>query len=309
MTAFTIWPELPLESWIQTKETLHRYCQVVGKIRLDLAAFQNHWWHATLRVATRGLTTGPMPAGAKTVEIGLDFIDHRVVVTTDDGLFESFPLVDGLACADFYQRLFAALDRVGVHPTIRPEPFDLESPPFSEDTEHDSYDAGWVTRYWRVLQVIERVFDEFQGWFNGKRAPVQLFWHTFDIATHRFSGRPAPPREDADVVTAEAYSHEVIAFGFWPGDQNVDYPAFYSYTAPEPEGLTAQPLRPAAAAWQSSGGMARLPYEDVRAAADPRAALLEFLDSAYHAGATTAGWDLAAFTTRADPSRVERGSR
>lgn len=297
------WPALPLAAWQDAKETLHRYVQMVGKTRLDLAPFRNHWWHVTLSVATRGLTTGPMPAGDRTVEITFDFLDHRLVVAADDGSVGGFSLVDGLACADFYRQLLIALGEVGVRPRIHPEPYDLDSPPFPEDTDHATYDAEWAQRFWRVLQDIERVFAEFAGWFNGKQSPVQLFWHSFDLALTRFSGRPAPPRHGADPVTAEAYSHEVISFGFWPGDDRTPEPAFYSYTAPEPEGLTDLPLRPDEAAWQPAGGTAYLPYGAVRAADDPRAILLDFLDSAYRAGATAAGWDLDAFATRADPTR------
>ncbi|QBI18858.1 hypothetical protein ER308_04405 [Egibacter rhizosphaerae] len=298
-----VWPALPLEEWHAPKETLHRYAQIVGKVRLDLVPFQNHWWHVTLHVATRGFSTGPMPSGDKTVEITFDFVDHRLVVTVDDGTVEWFDLVDGLACADFYHQLLATLDRVGVHPQVHPEPFDLDSPAFPNDRQHHAYDPEWVARYWQVLQRIQWVFVEFAGRFNGKQAPVQLFWHSFDLAFQRFSGRPAPPRAGADPVTAEAYSHEVISFGFWPGDTHTPYPAFYSYTAPEPRGLTEQPLAPDTAVWQPTGGSALLPYDDVRTASEPRAALLAFLDSAYQAGATTAGWDLDALATQADPDR------
>lgn len=295
------WPELPLESWRETKETLHRYAQMVGKVRLALAPFRNHWWHVTLHLSVRGLTTGPLPAGERMLEVAFDFLEHRLVVQTDDGSTESFELRDGLACADFHDRLFAALERLGVRPRIVDRPYDLDPPPFSQDRVHQRYDPRWVERFWRVLQRVERVLVEFAGRFNGKQSPAHLYWHSFDLAQGRFSGRPAPPREGADPVSAEAYSHEVISFGFWAGDANVPYPAFYSYTAPEPPGLTSQPLRPPAAAWQASGGMALLAYDAVRGADDPRATLLEFLQSAYEAGARAAGWDLAAFATRADP--------
>jgi hypothetical protein len=297
------WPELPLAAWRDSKETLHRYAQIVGKVRLALAPFRNHWWHVVLYVTTRGVTTGPMPADDRTLDITFDFIDHRLVVTVDDGAVASFSLAHGVTVADFHRELFAVLDGLGLRPRIHAEPFDLEPPPFPDDTEHHRYDPAWVARWWRVLQQAERVLTEFAGWFNGKQSPAQLYWHSLDLAMGRYSGRPAPRAPDTDPVTAEAYSHEVISFGFWAGDATIPYPAFYSYTAPEPPGLTAQPLRPAGAAWQPSGGMALLAYDDVRDSGDPRAALLEFFDSAYEAGATTAGWDVAAFATRADPKR------
>ena len=296
------WPALPLDAWADTKATLHRYCQIVGKVRMSLVPFRNHWWHVTLYPGTRGLTTGPMPVGdGRTLEIAFDLIDHRLVVSTSDDRIESFPLADGLACMDFYGGLFGILDRLGVSVEIRPAPFDLHGPLLSEDREHDAYDADAVGRYWTVLRRVTDVLGEFAGWFNGKQSPVHLFWHSFDLALGRYSGRVAPPRPGADRVTAEAYSHEVIAFGFWPGDEKVPHPAFYSYTAPPPAGLVAQPLRPAEATWDVQAGTAYLPYEVVRARAAPRALLLDFFSSAYEAGARTGGWDLGAFATRAAP--------
>ena len=296
------WPELPYADWKPTKQTLHRYAQIVGKVRMALVPFRNHWWHVTLYVDTRGLTTGPMPAGdGRSVEIAFDLVDHRLVVSTSDGGTGSFELADGLACMDFYSQLFATLGELGIDVEIDPAPFDLEGPLLSEDRDHDAYDPEAVARYWTVLRRVADVLAEFGGRFNGKQSPVHLFWHGFDLAMGRFSGRPAPPRPGADPVTVEAYSHEIISFGFWPGDDKVPYPAFYSYTAPAPPGFTDRPLRPAAAAWNVEGGMALLRYEDVRTSTAPRSTLLEFLASAYEAGATAAGWDMAALATRADP--------
>lgn len=298
-----LWPALPLEAWADTKRTLHRYCQIVGKVRMGLVPFRNHWWHVTLYPDTRGLTTGPMPApDGRAVEIALDFVDHRLVVSASDGRDASFALADGLACMDFYTQLFRALQRLGVDAEIHPAPFDLEGPLLSEDREHDAYDAGAVHRFWTILRGVTDVLGEFAGWFNGKQSPIHLFWHSFDLAMARFSGRPAPPRPGADRVTTEAYSHEVIAFGFWPGDNKVPYPAFYSYTAPAPPGLAEQPLRPSGATWDVEAGTAYLPYEIVRTAGEPRSALLEFLTHAYEAGARSAGWELDALATRRAPA-------
>ena len=255
----------------------------------------NHWWHVTLRVSARGVTTGPMPCEAGLAEIELDLVAHRAVVRTSEGATRDFALHDGLAVAAFHERLFAALDDLGVSCVIRPTPFDLaDATPFPEDREHRSYDADAVARWWAVLRSAADAFGEFSGRFSGKTSPVQLFWHSFDLAVTRFSGRRAPPSEGADPVTAEAYTHEVVSFGFWAGDDRIPMPAFYSYTAPEPPGLVEQPLAPAAAAWQTgpTGSLALLPYEDVRAAPDPRQALMAFLESAYLAGATSAGWDV-----------------
>jgi hypothetical protein len=296
--ATTDWPPLPFEAWEPTKNTLHRYAQIVGKIRMALVPPLNHWWHVTLLLSARGLTTGPMPYGDRFVEIALDLLDHEVHVTSSDGRAEVREL-RGRSVADLHRELFDALRAVGVEVEIRPVPYDLaDSVPFAEDREHDAYDGDAVTRFWRVLGATERVLARFRGRFNGKASPAHLFWHSFDLAYGRYSGREAPAAADVDPVSAEAYSHEVIAFGFWPGDRKTTpFPAFYSYTAPEPDGLTGQPLEPAEAAWQDtgSGSLAILPYDAVRSTADPAATLLAFYESAYQAGARTAGWDVEAF--------------
>lgn len=301
MTDSAAWPPLPHADWIDTKQTLHRYAQTVGKIRMALMPYRNHWWHVTLYVGTRGLTTGPMPVGdGRSVEIEFDFVDSRVVVTTSAGEAGGFRLRHGLTCGDFYAQLFEVLAALSVHVTIHPVPFDLGGPLLSEDTEHDSYDEEAVGRYWTVLRRTVDVLNRFAGGFNGKQSPAQLFWHSFDLAYARYSGRPAPARPGADRVTLEAYSHEVISFGFWPGDAKVPNPSFYSYTAPAPEGLAAQPLEPATAFWNEQSGTAYLPYDDVRTSPDPEATLLGFLESAYRAGATTGGWDIQSFTASGD---------
>ncbi len=289
------WPALPYADWEPTKQTLHRYAQIVGKVRMALVPPLNHWWHATLLVSARGLTTGAMPAGDRTAEIELDFVEHRLAVRTSDGRDAGFPLRKRPACAYFYADLFAALDAVGVSVQINPQPFDLgDSPAFPDDTEHDSYDPHAVARFWTILRLTDAALATFRSRFAGKASPTHLFWHSFDLAHARYSGRRAPAMPDADPVTREAYSHEVIAFGWWPGDdRRTPYPAFYSYTAPEPDGLRDRPLAPAAAAWQDTGNgsLAVLPYDDVRAAADPAADLLLFCERAYRAGAEAAGWD------------------
>jgi len=292
-----VWPPLPYHDWQPTKETLHRYAQIVGKVRMSLVPFRNHWWHVTLYVSTRGVTTGPMPYGDLSVEIEFDFVDHRLRVLTSDGREAGFPLRDRTPCAQFYADLFRSLEEVGVHVTINPKPFDLpDSPPFPDDLQHDSYDAAAVARWWQILRVTDHTLALFASGFTGKQSPTHLFWHSFDLAHSRYSGRLAPPIEGADPVNAEAYSREVIAFGWWPGDdRTTSYPAYYSYTWPEPDGLTEQPLAPSDAAWQDMGrsSLAVLPYDVVREAADPASTLLGFYESAYEAGATAASWDLA----------------
>jgi hypothetical protein len=285
-------PELHLADWRPTKDTLHLYAQIVGKVRMASSPARNHWWHAALYLDVRGLTTRRLRQGATTFEIVLDLVAHALVVRTGDGRTRSFELHDGLAVADFDHRLHGVLAELGVDVVIVERPFGVPmTTPFPEDHEHASWDRDAIGRFFSVLDWTDRVLEEFGGWFSGKSSPVHLFWHGLDLAVTRFSGRAAPP-VDADAVTREAYSHEVVSFGFWPGDDRVPDAAFYSYTAPEPPGLRDRPL--AGGAWLASpsGSLAVLPYEDVRRAADPRVALLAFLQVAYEAGAHTAGWDV-----------------
>jgi hypothetical protein len=288
-------PALPFESWEPAANTLHLWTQIVGKIRLGANPPRNHWWHATLFVDVRGLTTRRVRGqNGSTFEIAFDFVDHRLVVQTNGGGIESFALVDGLSVSAFDEQLHAALRALDVDVTIRESPFGVPmTTPFPDDREHASYDRDAVERYWRVLDWTDWVFEEFAGWFCGKTSPVELFWHSFDLAVTRFSGRRAPALPDADLVTQEAYTHEVISFGFWPGDANTREPTYYSYTAPEPPGLRDQPLADGAS-WveQGAGSLAVLPYEAVRSSTDPKRALLAFLQSAYLAGAETAGWNV-----------------
>ena len=287
----TALPPLPLDDWEATKNTLHLWAQIVGKIRMASTAPRNHWWHVPVYVDVRGLTTRRMHGANGTVfQIRFDFVDHRLVVETNAGAVESFPLVDGLSVSEFDRKLHETLAALGVDVPIRENPFGVPmTTPFPDDREHASYDPDAVERFWRIVDWTDGVFEEFAGWFCGKTSPVHMFGHSFDLAVTRFGGKRAPALPDADAVTQEAYSHEVVSFGFWAGDQNVREPSYYSYTAPEPPGLRERPLRPEAAVWTDA--MALLPYEAVRTAADPRESLLAFLESAYEAGAAAAGWD------------------
>jgi hypothetical protein len=290
-------PPLPLAEWEETKTTLQLWAQIVGKIRMASTTPLNHWWNVSLYLDVRGLTTRRMhAANGISFEIVFDFVDHRLVVATNGGAVESFELVDGLSVAAFDERVHATLARLGVDVAIREEPYGVPSTtPFPADREHAAYDRDAVQRFWRVLDWTDGVLQEFAGWYCGKTSPVHLFWHSFDLALTRFGGRRAPPRPEADSVTQEAYTHEVVSFGFWAGDERVREPTYYAYAAPEPTGLRERRLQPAQAFWADQGGgsLARLPYEAVRAAADPRATLLSFLESAYRAGAEAAGWDVA----------------
>jgi hypothetical protein len=293
----TALPPLPYPDWEPTKETLHLWAQIVGKVKLASSPPKNHWWHVPLYLDVHGLTTRLLQsAEGGGFEIRFDFVAHRLVVETA-AAEESFALVDGLSVAAFDERLHAALARLDVDVPIVEKPFGVPmTTPFPEDREHASYDPEAVERFWRVLAWSGGVLEEFAGWFCGKQSPVHVFWHSLDLALTRFSGRRAPAMPDADAVTQEAYGAEVVSFGFWAGDPTVREPAYYSYTAPEPEGLRGQALAPAGhVRWIELGtsSLAILPYEAVRGAADPKATLLEFLESAYEAGADAAGWNRA----------------
>ena len=292
------WPELSVDRWRESYATLVLYSQIVGKIRLALTPKVNQWWNVPLYLTARGLTTSPMAYGDRTFSIDFDFIDHQLRATRVDGKAVSFPLY-GQSVASFHGSLVDALRALGVQVRIdHPYPFDLPDAgrPFAEDTEHATYDPAWVSRYWQVLSQVNLVLEEFAAAFAGKASPVHHFWHTFDIAYTRFSDRRVDQPAQVDPVTREAYSREVISFGFWFGDDAFPEPAFYSYTAPEPPALTREPLAPGTAQWvaQRSSHLAVLRYDDARAEPDPRAAVLAFYDSAYRAGALHAGWDTAA---------------
>ncbi len=295
MTTNDPFPPLPLEAWQDTKVTLHLFAQIVGKIRLTLTPKVNHWWHVPLYVSARGLTTGPMPYESRNFELVLDLIDHRLAGRVSSGETFQIPL-QGQSVAGFYEEVLATLKRVGIEVKILANPFDPERvkshEPFLTDTAHDTYDPEFAHRFWSILVPIDSIFKEFRGRFLGKCSPVHFFWHSFDLAVTRFSGRAAPVPEGADPVTREAYSHEVISAGFWVGDDNVPEPAFYSYTAPEPKGLNEEIIRPTDAGWKEQNGssMALYRYEDFRSSADPRRALLDFLQSTYEAGSKRANW-------------------
>jgi len=301
-------PSLRLENWAATKDTLHLWTQVVGKIKLAYAPPRNHWWHVTLHLDVRGLTTGRIPVDETTrFEISFDFVEHFVSVTTNTGAEERLDLHDGISVAEFDREIHAMLEHLGVDVAIVETPYGVPmTMAFSEDEEHASYDRDAITRFWRILDWSDGVFQEFSGWFCGKTSPVQLYWHGLDLAFARFSGARAPTRPEADTVTQEAYSHEVIAFGFWAGDEHTPEPSYYSYTAPEPVGLRQRRLT-APAKWskRNGGSHALLPFEVVRSARDPAATLRAFLQSAYEAGAVSAGWDMAALESSWCPTPEE----
>ena len=289
-------PALALSAWQESKMTLHLYAQIIGKIRLALMPARNHWWHVPLYLYARGFTTRPMPYGARRVQISLDFIEHSCVIQVDDGAHSAFAL-GRRSVAQFYHALFAALAALGIEVHIQPQPYDLPNQaPFPHHHAPAPYDRTYIHRFWQILAWIEPVFWQFNGDFSGKTSPIHLFWHSLDLAVTRFSGRAAPLPASANRVNRAAYSHEVISFGFWAGDARIPEAAFYSYVYPEPPGLRAAPLAPATAYWGelNGGSLALYRYEDVRQSANPQQALLEFMHSAYRAGAERAQWPLEA---------------
>jgi hypothetical protein len=297
-------PELHLADWRPTKDTLHLYCQILGKVRLATTSPRNHWWNVPLYVDVHGLTTRRLHHEGATFELAIDFLDDALVARGGDGHTETLSLAGGVPVATFDAEVHRLLRDLGVDVEILERPFGLPmETPFPEDTEHAAWDHDAVGRFGHILDWSDTVLEEFSGWFNGKTSPVHFFWHGFDLAVTRFSGRPSGNASD-DRVTREAYSHEVISFGFWPGDDaTISDAAYYSYTAPEPPGLREQPL--AVGSWVPSGAsssLAILPYEEVRASDDPRRTLLAFCESAYEAGARLADWDVTAFTSSACPS-------
>jgi len=295
-TRAAVWPELPTAAWRDTYATLRLWTQIVGKIRLSRSPWLNHSWHVTLYVNARGLTTSPIPDGARHFEIEFDFIDHSLRILASDGPRRQFPLA-GQSVASFYTLIVAALAELGIDAVIDEMPNELPDPVrFSHDNAHASYDGDAVRRFFRILSSTDRVFKQFRTAFLGKASPVHFFWGSFDLAVTRFSGRRAPRHPGgvphlADAVASEAYSHEVSSAGFWPGSGAIDYPAFYSYAYPEPSGFRTTKVKPDAAFFHETMGEFILPYDAVRTAADPEQALLDFLQSTYEAAANAATWD------------------
>ncbi len=293
------WPALPLADWSDTYATLHRWTQIVGKVRLARMPWINHSWHTTLYVTCRGLTTSPIPCGGRSFQIDFDFIDHQLPIRTSDGGMRALALRPR-SVADFYRELTARLGELGVETPIHTTPNEIEdATPFEQDKRHASYDGAAAVRFWRILVQAERIFTRFRAGFVGKCSPVHFFWGAFDLAVTRFSGRPAPRHPGGvphlpDRVVREAYSHEVSSAGFWPGGGAVAYPAFYSYAYPEPDGFRAAPVRPAGAFYSAELREFILPYDAVRQAESPDEALTAFLESTYGAAADLGGWDRAA---------------
>ena len=288
-----VWPELDWAQWSDTADTLHMWTQIVGKTRLALSPLQAQWWNVPLYVSARGLSTAAMPYGDEMLEIEFDFVSHVLRYRLSTGAEIATPLRIQ-SVADFYAEYKRSLAALGVTVDIWPVPVELKTPiPFAEDTQHATYDADAAHRFWRVLTRADQIFQRFSTKFIGKVSPVHFFWGSFDLAVTRFSGRVAPPRANADPITREAYSREVISAGFWPGNGGFGAAAFYCYAAPAPAGLDQAKIWPASAGYNAELGEFLLKYDDLRAEANPDAALMEFLESTYDAAAQLAKWDRA----------------
>ncbi|MGH9493787.1 MAG: DUF5996 family protein [Candidatus Sulfotelmatobacter sp.] len=284
------WPSLPLESWKDTYATLHMWTQIVGKVRMGLTPLVNHWWNVPLYVSAQGLTTSQIPYGDRAFEIWFDFVQHRLVLQTSDGGVKTMPLASR-SVADFYQDFMKLLRSADIEVKIWKMPVEIPNPiPFDEDRVHASYDPEFAERFWRILLSVDAVFNQFRSGFIGKSSPVHFFWGSFDLAVTRFSGRRAPERPGADPVTKEAYSHEASSVGFWPGS-GFGAAAFYSYMAPSPEEFKNASVAPKDAYFEAQLGEFVLRYDAVQMSPSPTAALLQFCQSTYEAGAKSANWD------------------
>jgi hypothetical protein len=292
------WPSLALDDWRDTYATLHMWTQIVGKVLLAKSPLVNHWWNVAFRVTSRGLTTGSMLDQGRTFSFDFDFVGHRLVLACSNGVTRTMAL-GPRSVADFYRELMGMLGDLGIEVRIWPVPVEVPDPiPFEEDTQHASYDGEYARRWGRILLQAEMVLSQFRAGFVGKCSPVHFFWGSFDLAVTRFSGRRAPEREDR--IMREAYSHEVISHGFWPGSGPVQMAAFYAYAAPEPDGLKTAAVRPNGAFYSAEMSEFILPYDEVRRSADPEATLLEFLQSTYDAAADLAHWDRVELERPAD---------
>ncbi len=286
------WPELPLESWKDTYATLHMWTQIVGKVRLALSPRINHWWEVPFYVNAVGLTTSAIPYKQGVFEIEFNFLEHKLTISTCEGEQRVLRLRPQSVAA-FYAEFKSALRALDIDVHIWPMPVEVPNPVrFDRDTQHASYDPEYAQRFWRILTLVEPVFKEFRSRFLGKHSPIHFFWGSFDLASTRFSGRRAPERKDADLITREAYSHEVISAGFWPGGGDVKGAAFYTYAAPEPPGFKTAPVRPEKAFYSPMGEFL-LMYDDIRQSAEPEKLLMEFLQTTYEAGATLGNWPRA----------------
>ncbi len=289
----TTWPPLPLNAWRETYATLHMWSQIVGKVALALMPPMNHFWYVALQIRSGGLSTLLLPHGNRMFTMTFDFVTHDLVVQSSDGAMEKIPL-EPRSVKAFYEIVMDTLRRMGLETRIWPMPVEIPNPiRLDTDVTHHSYDPVTANTFWHILVTIKPVFEDFRTRFIGKSSPVHFFWGSFDLASTRFSGRRAPERPGADPITKEAYSHELISHGFWPGSGPIQEPAFYAYAAPEPAGFQDAAVQPRAAFYSKDLSEFILPYEAVRNSSSPESDLTAFLETTYNAGADLGKWDRA----------------
>jgi hypothetical protein len=299
------WPDLPYEWWRPTRDTLHMYTQLVGKLRLALSPFEPQWANVPLYLTARGLTTSPIPVGSVTFDAEFDLFDHVLVLRVSDGGVARVPL--GGAVADFYGAVMEALRGLGLPVAVSELPSEIPDPiPFPLDRMHHTYEGDQAQRFWQVLARVDVVMKRHRARFRGKTSPVHFFWGSFDLANTRFSGRPASPPPSADTILRYSDDAELICGGFWPGDQRWPYPAFFAYGYPRPDGIERAKPRPEAARWDEQAGLFLLPYDAVRASPAPAEAILDFLDSTYDACATSLGWSTDLVSAEQPPAGTPR---
>jgi hypothetical protein len=298
----TRWPPLELDAWRETKDTLHLWTQIVGKLKVELAPFQNHLWHTGLTLTARGLTTGPLPGPHDLLQADFDFLDHNLTLSTGRGGRKVVPLYPR-SVALFYADVLGCLEALGTPVAINPIPQELPDPvPFDQDTIHQSYDRDAVERWWRILQSTSQVMEEHRRWFTGKVSPVLFYWGSFDLAIARYNGIPCAPPKGGGYLFRVAECETNWAAGFWPGSGAADYAAFYAYAYPQPDGIEQSKVQPDQAFWSSEMREFLLPYEDVRSLSDPDAAVRAFLQSTYEAAADLGGWDRERLDLQAIPA-------
>ena len=303
-----VWPALPYQDWKETLDTLHMWTQVVGKVKLELLPFLNEWWQVGFTVTSRGLTTSTIPFGRRIFQVDFDFIDHRLDIDVSDGGSRSVAL-SPRSVADFYRELMEALGELGIHVQITTNPVEVENTiPFDQDNEHSSYDAEYVTRWWRILLQADRLLQQYRTPFVGKSSPVLFWWGSFDLSETRFSGRPAPEQDWPTRWMALGGDQEQACAGFWPGSGKVEAPAFFAYTYPEPPGCREAAIQPDPAFYHPDISEFILPYEEVRRSTSPDQMILSFFQSAFEVGTTLAGWDRTALE-RPDPLPHRQGQR
>jgi len=289
-----LWPALPYHAWQDTRETLHMWTQIVGKVKLELVPFLNEWWQVGFTITARGLTTSTIPFGRRLFQVDFDFIDHRLDIRLDDGSSRSLLLLPR-SVADFYHEFMAALEQLGIQVRITTSPVEVENTiPFDQDHLHASYDPEYVTRFWRILVQVERLLQQYRTPFVGKSSPVLFWWGSFDLSESRYSGCRAPEREWPARWMALAVEQEQALAGFWPGNSKLPQPAFFAYTYPEPPGCREAAIQPDPAYYHLELSEFILLYEEVRKARSPDQMVLDFFQSSYEVGATLGGWDRAA---------------